>query len=114
MASMTSSYMRERWPGVFADAPSLPAIDPLDEAIIAAQNQLSVENLNQNYTEAVVLLAGHFALLGTPARASGANKYKAGLVELGFGTAGAAMDSTSFLSLYKALLKRSPRLRVPT
>lgn len=113
-ALLTAAYMRARWPGVFSDAPTPPALDPLDEALIAAATQLSVDNWSSNYNEAVVLLAGHYAILGSVQRAGGAQKYKAGFVEIDYGVGGVGKEmSTSFLALYKALLSRQVRMRVP-
>lgn len=113
-AAMTGAYMRARWPGVFADAPALPALDPLAEAITAAQDQLSSQNLGRNYAEAVVLLAGHFAILTSGARAAGQNKVKAGQVEVEYGVGSLAGDgSTGFYALFLQLVRRRSELRIP-
>jgi hypothetical protein len=114
-AEMNSAYMRSRWPDVFADAPVLPAIDPLDEAIIAAQNQLDSDNWGRNYAEAVVLLAGHIAIMSTGGRASGVQSTKAGQVEVRFGAGGSTGNTptTGFMELYKQLLSRQVLMRVP-
>ena len=109
MAEMNAEYMRGRWPGVFAAAPTPPALDPLAEAIGSAQNELDSVGLAANYSEAVVLLAGHKALLGTPQRASGQHHARAGLVEIDYGR---EAGETSFLSLYKQLIHRRPELRI--
>ena len=112
-AEMTPEYMRGRWAGVFADAPDPPALDPLSEAITAAQNQLNTQaSWGRNYEEAVVLLAGHIALLGTAARASGAIRTKAGQVEVEYGVGAGGMTSSSFYTLYLQLLARQAQFRI--
>lgn len=113
MAEMTAEYMRARWAGIRAiPLPVLPeTVDPVAEAIIAAQNTLDPVNLGRNYSEAVVLYAAHLAELGKPGRAGGQQHARAGLVEIDFGN---RLAETAYGKLYANLIKHRPELRIST
>lgn len=100
--SLDPAYIRVRFPGVFDSVSDAS----LNGAIAAAQAQVNIPLLGTLATEASLYLACHIAELGKPGRASGMRRATAGQVTLEYGGFGQSSMDTSFLTLYKELIKR--------
>lgn len=100
---MDAAYIRLRFPGVFDAVTDFS----LDAAIAAAQAQVSLDLNPTIANEATLYLACHLAELGKLGRASGLVEVTAGQVSMKFGGQNGSGGETSFLLLYKQMIRRA-------
>lgn len=99
-----AATIRLRFPGVF-DAPGVSDAS-LNGAIVAATQQINPVAFGVLADEATLYLACHIAETTKIGRAGGLQRAEAGFVKMDYGPGGGQYGS-SFMALYKDLLKRT-------